>query len=69
MNNQLNAEVTVAITEARNADWLALYAWRRVLAAEKALAETLPEGLEKEIAERGVISAAERCTHLEEILK
>lgn len=50
----LNAEVTTAILLAERADQAALHAWRRVLAAETALATTLPDGLERDIANRGV---------------
>ena len=51
---ELNAEVTVAIMAAQQADRDSLKAWQRVLAAELALIEVHPDGLERDIAQRGV---------------
>lgn len=50
----LNAEVTTAIMLAQQADRDALKAWQRVLVAEEALVNAHPDGVERDIAQRGV---------------
>ncbi len=67
----LNQEVTVAILNAETGDRdlercrrRAIELWERVLAAEQALTNLTPVGVEREIAERGVVSARERLEEL-----
>jgi hypothetical protein len=68
----LNQEVTVAILNAETSDRdlercrrRAVEHWERVLSAEQALVDCLPVGsVEREIAERGVVSARVRLEDL-----
>jgi hypothetical protein len=70
---QLNQEVTIAILNAETGDRdlersrrRAVELWERVLAAEQALVDFTPVGVtgEREIAERGVVSARVRLEEL-----
>ena len=69
----LNQEVTVAILNAETGDRelercrrRAVELWERVLAAEQALVDLTPVGktVEREVAERGVVSARVRLEEL-----
>lgn len=71
--DKLNQEVTVAILNAETVDrdmerlrLRAIELWERVLNAEQALVNQLPEDalLARDVAERGVTSARERLEEL-----
>lgn len=62
--DHLNADVTAAILRAEDGDHALARLWDDVARAEQALVDALEDGLEREIARRGVETAKARAEAL-----